>query len=201
VAGYWLVDRKLHLKDRADRAADEAEKQNAVRNAVLRVAHGELEFVAARIETYKRALEEDKVPYPVFDTNGWTLLSQAHVLVAVRPDSSEALVNAYNRIRSANGQLEMFSNMTVGPMAVGIHTDVAVARRGDGTLPPAVDDIAHRYEGHRLDVRSGLIDRLADLREHMDKAIDAVEAELGLARNAPSSMRSYNAGPVREIGG
>jgi hypothetical protein len=112
-AGYWLLDRRLHLRDRADHAREIETAQKAVRDAVLKVARGELEFVVARVNTYRDALANDSVPFPSFDTNGWSLISQAHAFNDRGGFKREA--SAYNRVRSFN---ELLRNTPIWCRAV-----------------------------------------------------------------------------------
>jgi hypothetical protein len=189
--GYLLIDRRLHLVERADRAAEEERRIKALRDASLHVAHGELQSIAANIKLFSDAIRTDNVPYPAFDDNGWVLLSQVHALATVRPATAEALMNTYNRVRSANGQISEFADLTTGPTAAIVNSALASAGDREGKLPPLASTISDAFATRRSDLRKGLVARLADLRKHVDAAIDAVESELGIAAEVPSAQRNY----------
>ncbi len=200
-AGYFLVDRRLHLRDRADRAAEEEQRSTSLRRSSLHIAHEELKSIAANIPVFRAAIDEDKVPYPPFDENGWTLLPQAHALATLQPTTAEALMQAYNRIRSANGQMTEFADLTTGPTAALVTTALTSASDSAGQLPPLAADMRHAYDLRRSDLRRGLRARLADLRDHANVAIDAIEAELGNALEVPAAQREYvRWQPVHDLG-
>jgi hypothetical protein len=200
VIGYWLIDRRLHFRDRADRVAEEDKRTKALRDAGLNIAYQELKSIAANLRVFSDAIAKDAVPYPPFDDNGWVLLSQAQALATVRPSTAEALMNAYNRVRSANGQLAEFADLTTGPSAALVNSALAATADEDGNLSPLAEKIHDAYEIRRADLRRGLVARLTDLRQHVDAAIDEIEAELGNALEAPSAQREYlSMEPVHDL--
>jgi hypothetical protein len=190
VAAYFLVDRRLHFRDRADRRSEDDRHTAALRTATLRLVHGELQSAASLLETFAGAVRSDSVPYPVLDTNGWTLLSQANVIVTLKPATAHAVTLAYNRIRSANAQLSDFADLTVGPTAAMVNAAIGASATGD-KLPPLAQDAYDQYQARRRDLRLGIPQRLGDLRSHLDAAIDAIEDELGASGIVPSSQRDY----------
>jgi hypothetical protein len=197
--GYWLIDRRLHLRDRADRVADDRARARQLHDASLHLAHQELQATASKIDPYRDAIAQDNIPYPPFDDNGWVLVSQGHTLATLKPETAEALMNAYNRIRSANGQMVEFAEVTAGPTAALVHSALASASDSGG-LPPQVADVAGAYEQRRADLRRAIGDRLDDLRGHIDQAIDAIEVELRNVGEVPSAQRKYlRAEPLHDL--
>lgn len=172
----------------------------SLRNASLHIAHEELKSIAANIQVFSDAIAADKVPYPPFDDNGWVLLSQAHALATLEPSTAEALMHAYNRVRSANGQMREFADLTTGPAAALVNSALASTADAKGELPPLPANIHAAYEERRADLRTGLVARLTDLRKHIDAAIDSTEAELGNALEVPSAQRNYlRSDPVHDL--
>lgn len=97
---------------------------------------------------------------------------------------------------TANEQNRFLSDLNHGPTAILASTAVA-ATIGDQRVKDAYD----LFLGHRDDVRLGAIERLKDLKPHLDNAIDAVEGELGLAVEHGASQRIYQPDtPVGFIG-
>jgi hypothetical protein len=190
---YWFLDRKLHLHDNAARAKQAEEGRKDVREAVLRVARGELEFAAARLTTYGQALGSNLIPYPPFDTNGWTLLSQAHAITTIKAVSTEKLINAYNRIRSFNELLIQYIDLTHGGTGTLFHITATTTANAQGELPPVVDAIIGQYNAFKTMSSDGLRARLTDLTPHLHQAIDAVKAELGVIGDPPSAQIRYRA--------
>jgi len=194
--GYVLIDRRLHLRDRADRDARENERRRGLRDANLRIAHGELKSIAKDIEKYGRAIANDDVPYPPFDRSGWQLVSQADVLATLKPETAEAVTIAYNRVLSTNGQIEEFADLTLGPTAALLHSSLATAADEEGNLLPLADTAYGQYQKRRADLRTALAARFVDLRRHIDIAVDAIEAELGIEECVPSAQRRYIGSPI-----
>jgi hypothetical protein len=198
--GYWLVDRRLHLKDRADRAAEEDQRAKLLREACLHIAHEELQSIAATLPVFNEAIAAGDVPYPPFDHNGWVLVSQAHVLATLRPRSAETLMSAYNRVRSANEQMREFADLTMGATGALVNTALASTADAQGELPPLAAKIHDAYNQRRADLQKGLVARFTDLRKHIDAAIDAIESELGTALEVPSARRRYvRSEPVHDL--
>ena len=164
-----------------------------MRDANLRIAHEELKSIAANLELFRKAISEDNVPHPPFDSNGWTLLSQASVLATMQPKTAEALMNAYNRVRSANVQMEEVADITTGRTAAVVHASVAQAVTRRGNLLPLADQMYAQYQQRRADLReASLAARLSDLRQHVDEAIDAVESGVGEPLSVPSAQRKLH---------
>lgn len=109
-------------------------------------------------------------------------------------------MNAYNRVRSANGQIRVFADLTTGPTAALVNSALASTARADDQLPSLAANIHGAYEQQRADLRRGLVARLADLRRRIDVAIDAIEVELGNALEVPSAQRNYlRSEPVHDL--
>jgi hypothetical protein len=197
--GYVLIDRRLSLGERAERGREEAERESALRDAALRIAKGELQFVAARTKTYANAISNGKVPYPAFDTNGWTLLTQAHVLATIQTQTAEDLMSAYNRVRSTNEQIAEFADLTLGSTAAILAASLAGSSDESGNFPPLVEQTYQNYERRKADLEKALVARLGDLRHRVDAAIDAIERELGAVGFVPSAQQEYDAGPVHDL--
>ena len=57
------------------------------------------------------------------------------------------------------------------------------------------------FLAHREEVREGVIERLNDLKPHLDLAIDAVEKKVGIVAQLPAAQRVYQPDtPVGFIG-
>lgn len=186
---YWFLDRRLRLSDRADQAKDAEVDRKAVRDAVLRLARGELEFVAAQVETFVGALEDDSVPFPPFDTNGWSLISQAHVFTTLKPESSDKLISAYNRVRTFNDRLAQYADLVQGNTATVFHITAAAATDEDGKFPDEVKKIVDQYKSLKAMNIAGLVQRLRELEPRLHEAIDAINGELDPNRPPSSSVR------------
>jgi hypothetical protein len=123
-------------------------------------------------------LPEMDVPFPGFETQGWELVLQAPVFLTIGSNTADLLVHAYNRMRSANDQLDRLRDLVLGDSALRVALANASTVRYSGDSEPGIDKVIGEYLEHRAKVRDGLLGRLEDLKEHLDNAIDAVEAEI-----------------------
>jgi hypothetical protein len=184
--GYWFVDKKLHLRDRRDRQ-DEAEAERAAnRTHVLKAVVGELHSNMAQLDRVVRALKNrDGVPFPLFDVSMWTVLSQAPVFTTLHRRTVTAAIHAYNRMVTANDQCKFLGDMTYGSTAL-LATSFFAGRMGDAQVREVHDQFRQSLD----DTNSALLARLTDLKPHLEAAIDAVEAEIGVEA-APASQRVF----------
>ena len=197
--GYWFVERRLRLAERADRAAEvekerrhraeEAEEQRRVnREAVLSVVHAELESNAVQLTTALEHLphEDQRVLFPLFDASAWALVTDGTIFTTLDRETALALMRAYNRMSSANEQNAFLSDMHQGPTSITV--TMAAASSMD---EPLVEETYNKFLGYRDYVRVALIERLQELKPHLDAAIDAVEAELGITVEKKAAERTY----------
>jgi hypothetical protein len=198
VAGavYLLIERRLRLKDASDhrRALDAQHDEN--RTTVLDAVCAELEGAAGMLHTFVTTLKAGTIPYPGFDVTGWVLVSQAVIFTTLKRGTVEQLTHAYNRMKTTNEQLAELSDLIHGSTAVLVHATVA-GRRDD----TEVAEVYAQYVEHGENLRAGIIDRLNELKPHLDNAIDAVKAELKRADERPASeIRYLDVGPKGYVG-
>jgi hypothetical protein len=194
--GYRFVERRLRLEERGERAreAEAQRKQNL--EAVLQAVHDELESNAAQLTTALKELPTGGIPYPLFDLTFWPLVSAPVIFTTLKCETIQALTHTYNRMATANEQNAFLSDLNHGPTAILASTGAAPALEDE-----RVRDAYHRFLEHRDEVRLGVIERLTELKLHLDDAIDAVEAELGLAVEHQAAKRIYQPdAPVGFIG-
>jgi hypothetical protein len=203
--GSLLVERTLHLRDRADRAKEAEEQRRQNREAVLSVVHAELESNAAQLTT---ALEElpnsdQRILYPLFDVTLWPVVSSAEIFTTLKRTTAEALMRAYNRMKTANDQNALLIDYSQGPTSILVTTTVASSINTD----ELVAETYGKFLDYRNTIRAALIDRLHELKPRLDESIDAVEAELGLQFEQTAGQRVYRpttrpgdfAGPTRGV--
>jgi chromosome segregation ATPase len=186
VAGYLLVERRLHLRERSERRKEAFERRQTTREAILRATHGELESNAALLQTALKELPTGGIPYPGFDVNGWSLVSQIAALTTLQRETIEALALAHNRMNSANEQLQFLSDLNHRRTAI-----LTTAAAAPSLSEPKVQEAYEMFLDYRDTLRNGLIQRLKELKPHIDNAIGAVETELGMASTVIPSQRDY----------
>ena len=114
------------------------------------------------------------------------------IFTTLQQDTIEALTHAYNRMKTANDQLEFLADLNHGPTAILVNA-VAAGRLDNSEVLTAFD----MFREHRDATRQGVIERLTELKPHIDRAIDRVEADTRRAVERPASQRRYlDTGPV-----
>jgi hypothetical protein len=198
--GYLLVDKRLNLKDKADRDAEEESARTATREAVLSVAVGELQWAAARIPDYIEVLttKDETIPSPGFEVNGWPLISQTPALRTVNAETTEVVLMAYNRLRTFNDRLADLADLTHGPTSTLFHVTVAASIDASGEMAPQVRQIYDQTNALRRTLATALADRLRDAKPHVDTAIDTIEIELGVYKGIPAVQRRFLAGAMAD---
>jgi hypothetical protein len=197
--GYLFVERRLRLGERADRAAEaeqqrreraeEAEEQGRTnRQAVLSIVHAELESNAAQRTTAVENLphEDQRLVYPLFDVGMWQLVTTTPIFTALEPETAKALIRSYNRMTTANEQNAFLNDLHQGQTSLTVTMTAAASIEKD-----LVETVYNRYLEYRTYVRDALIERLEELKRHLDEAIDAVEHELGMTGMPPAASRTY----------
>lgn len=180
--GYRFVEQRLRLQERAERVQEVEAQRKQNLEAVLQAVHSELESNAAQLTTALKELPKGGSPYPLFDVAMRPVVSEPVVFTTLQRETVQALTHVYNRMTTANEQHAFLSDLNHGPTAI-------LATSGpSGSLR---EEAYHRFVAHRDAFRLGLIDRLNDLKPHLDAAIDAVEAELGISRDQPAAQRIY----------
>lgn len=184
--GYRFVERKLRLEERGERAreADAQRKHNL--EAVLQAVHSELESNAAQLTTALKELPTGAMIFPLFDVATRPLTYDRVIFTTLGRKTVQALTHAYNRMATANEQNAFLSDLNAGPTAILASTATVPAMDDD-----RVRDTYDRFIAHRNLVREAVIERLSELKPHLDNAIDAVEGELGLAVEHRASLRIY----------
>ena len=191
--GYFFIDRRLRLGERADREQATERERGELRASALAIVETELISNASLLQVWREVLETTHrdLPTPGFDINGWYLVTQGYVLAALPPPTADLLMHVYNRMRSANSQLDLLADMTFGPSALRIAIALAGASDPHGELPGPVATLRDQFEQHHADRRSALVARLDNLKPLLDQAIDAVEQENGTYEGVPASQRHF----------
>jgi hypothetical protein len=114
------------------------------------------------------------------------VVSEPNIFTTLARDTVAALNHAYNRMTTSNEQMAFLSDLNHGPTAVLVAVTAAPSM-----TDPRVKETYERFLNHRDDVRTGVMERLRDLKPHLDNAIEAVEAELGIAGKPPVAQRAY----------
>jgi hypothetical protein len=191
--GYWCVDRRLRLRERADRERELETERDKIRAGALAIVETELKSNAVMLKVWRKALRTPPgVPTPGLDVNGWNLILQGHVLATLSPVTADALMHAYNRIRSANVELERLSDLAFGPSAL----QLAIARAGGsdahGALTGPIARLSELFEKFNASRRSALLERIDDLKPYLNDAIDGVERETGRYAGVPARDRDFS---------
>lgn len=189
---YWFVDNKLQLRQRADARADEEVARGQVREAVMGAVLAELISNAVRLREFVAVLEKGHIPAPGFDTTGWELISQVTAFASLRFETIKVLTHSYNRMRSANDHLAFVTDLNNGQTAIMVNATLAphLSKDDDAEALPQV--AFTKFVNLRELSREDLLARLEDLKGWIDKAIDAVEEELGTPGGVPAAQRIYD---------
>jgi hypothetical protein len=185
---YWFVEERLSLRERLVRAQEDEEQQRRTREAVLRTVHEELESNAAQLTNAFDVLPKDEalLLFPLFDVSIWPIVSSTGVFASLSPETATALVHAYNRMETANQQNADLLDLSQGRSGILVAMEAASAPDKE----PAAKLYA-RFNAQRSRRRNELLDRLRDVKRHLDTAIDAVEDELGLDLPNKAADRHY----------
>lgn len=185
--GYLVVDKKLSLREALDRQRDHEVQRVINLRAVLGAVHGELEGAATQLTTGLTEIPSGGVMFPLFDCSMWPLVAEPAIFTTLGKPTVQALTHAYNRMRTANEQNELLADLNHGPTAILTAAIAAGSIEND-----LVKETYERFQHHRdVIVRTGVVERLQDLKPYLDQAIDAVEAELGVSPPVPASQRLY----------
>jgi hypothetical protein len=173
VLGYWFVDRRLHLTER--REAEERDRGGRweIVQDVLRAVEEELVHNQAQAELIVTHAPEEALPYPAFETNGWTLIAQSPVFTAIHQPTLRHLLHAYNRFRSANDYYSSTYDFLFGSTAV--LAVVAIESMAD---QEAMRTHQGAFTARRADMLKQLMERVRELQPHIDEALDRVRLEL-----------------------
>jgi hypothetical protein len=99
-------------------------------------------------------------------------------------------VHAYNRMATANEQNADLLDLTQGRTAMFFAMEAASAQDKQ-----TAGELYATFKTRRARRRVELLERLQDLREHLNAAIDAVELELGLDHPNKAADRHYVSDP------
>jgi hypothetical protein len=164
-----VVEWQLHLR-RTQGARREITRD------VLQAIYGELEENAERAAALEGLVAKEDVPYPLFDLNGWTLVSQAQVFTTVEAETVDALIRVYNRMRTADELFRHYYDLMYGATAI-----LAVETIESLDVRRRIDESA-KFNAHRKLVGERLVERVNELRPHIDAALERLRAELPPSR-------------------
>jgi hypothetical protein len=127
--------------------------------------------------------------YPLFDLPMWQLTTQPEIFTTLESKTVTALTYAYNRMATANEQNAFLSDLNHGRTAILASATAAAALDDERVM-----DQYKLFQNFRdSTVRTGVIERLNDLKPFLDEAIDAVEKQLGMTPEQPAKNRIYGA--------
>jgi hypothetical protein len=196
---YFLIERRLHLRDRdarqAERLAEQQERRDAserdraqrhedvlaaerahrwdVAQSVLRSIEDELEHNREQAELFSKHLPLGELPYPAFDVNGWHLILRTEVVTAIQERTLRRLVRVYNRFQSANSYHTTVNDVMFG--ATAVLAVASISGITDETLRALHE---RQLDGHRAAVMARLLDRTTELLPLLDEALEVVRGEL-----------------------
>lgn len=182
---YLFIERRLHLRQEQREREDQRTARDELVRAVLGELKRELEYDADQAAQLVGVADEPGLPIPLFDVNGWTLLSQAPVLAAMRPETLEALVNTYNRLRLANERYAVVYDLLFGPTAILAVTTIESMPEG----PPQSSQRTQFEETRREQMRM-LVARVEEARPHIADSGRLVDAELARLDGTPARSSS-----------
>jgi hypothetical protein len=187
--GYLFIQRRLRLKDNADRRAEDDQQRTTNRQAVLSIVHRELESNAAArtIAVQNLAHEDQRIVYPLFDLKAWPLVTAGPIFTTLARETAVALISIYNRLATANELHALLIDLHQGQTSI----TVAIAAAQSIDTNQRVKEVYDQFLDHRRYLRSGLIERLEELKQHLDTAIDAIEGELGRRPEKTAAERHY----------
>lgn len=196
LVGYLIIDKRVHLRDALARQQDRDAQNEHNRKIALETLLGELKSDAGMVARALENLPKGHVPYPLFDTTMLAVVFDPLILTTLKSETVEALVMARNRMATANEQHALVMDLRYGQTAIVATMVASASLEGSAT-----QHAYNRFIQNRDDLLEALLDRCTELRPHLDRAIDAVEAELGIEATEPSAQRDYKIeGPVGQIG-
>ncbi len=176
---YFLIERRLHLREREQRREDELERERArqweVSQDVLRAVAEELDHNAQQAALLAEHLPRGEVPYPAFDVNGWYLLVHPTVVEAMQQRTLRRLVRVYNRFRTANDYHAIVNDVHFGPS--GVMAVATITSIPDKTTRREEEE---KFEAHRQTMVALLLERVDELRPLLDETRKLVHEELRL---------------------
>jgi hypothetical protein len=140
--------------------------------AVLKTVKAELEDNVTRAEALPEMVKREEVPYPLFDLNGWTLVSQATVFAALESATLNVLVRSYNRLRTADELYRHYNDLMYGATAVLAVTTIESLDEKTNAAH------AEKFNAHRTTVGDRLVDRVEELLPLVKEAIERLEVVL-----------------------
>jgi hypothetical protein len=187
--GYRLIDRKFQIEEREQRAREAAATEQRNRESVLGAVLGELVSNAAQLTTALRRMPKpsEAILYPLFDVALWPLVSSPAILTTLREKTIADVTHVYNRMATANEQNAYLSDLNHGRTSLLVNVTAA----GTVSSDPLVQKAYDKFLDLRDYVRTGVIERLRELKPHLDNAIDAVELELGRPGEVPAAQRIF----------
>jgi hypothetical protein len=157
----------------------------------MQLIYAELLHDAGLLTTFVEALPRMEIPSPGFELGGANLSSDAPALLTIRSETAEAFTHAYNRMRGANELRDQLLELVNGQSALIVRLADASAIQPDGTYRSGVGQAVEEFQVHQVTIRDALLRRLADLKPFLDKAIDAVEAELRIDLPVKAAQREF----------
>lgn len=177
VAGlaYLFIEQRFHL--RRSQAA-----RRELLGTILSIIKRELEFAVEQIAIFRRQNPEEGLPVPLFDVNGWALLSQAPAATALNRELLENLVPLYNRLRTANEVHRTALEFVAGSTAAIVHATTAVELPSEQAAAAQDAFVRHRQDAvwalvKRIDeLEPLLLETLAQVRNALSQVEDNSDA-------------------------
>ena len=121
-------------------------------------------------------IPEGELPYPPFDVNGWHLIVQTSVALAIQERTLRRLIRVYNRCRTANEYYATVNDLMFGHS--GVLAVSGISAIGDSAVRQEEDQ---KFNAHRQVMMDRLLDRAKELEPHLAEALTMVSEELAAA--------------------
>ncbi len=184
--GYWLIDRRVHIRDALARQSEREVQTEHNRRVALEAMHVELESNARALMLALKTLPAGRFSYPLFDTTTLALAFQPVIFTTLGTTTVKALLHVFNRMETANDQHAFVFDLRHGPTVILTTMIEAGTAETEKTRKATQNFLAHRET-----MSAALLQRCQNLRPHLYAAIDAVEAELKLEPITRAADRSY----------
>jgi hypothetical protein len=183
---YWLIDRRLHLRDAVERREEHAQQDARNREAALEALHVELESNAATFKFALNALRKGTIGYPLFDITTLKLAFEPAIFVTLQTSTVKALLQAFNRMGTVNDLHAFVFDRQQGPTAVTTAMIHAAGNESERSAAAASNWVAHRGL-----MSQALLQRCENDAPYLYEAIDAVERELHITPSVRAADRDY----------
>jgi hypothetical protein len=170
---YFFVELRLHLRQRREDQEQERAHEWETIQTVLRAVQEELTHNTRQAELVVSHAQEEELPYPAFETNGWHLIAQSPVFMALHEATLRRLLRVYNRLRSANEYYDKTYDFLFGSTAV-------LAVVGIESMSDETARTSHQraFTEKRATMLKELSERVRELQPYLDDAVNFVSQEL-----------------------